>query len=64
MFLAEPEDNNAVYKCEANNIMLQRPLTAEMTMSVQCKILLGSSPSTGVPWDQLPAELGNFENLI
>ena len=39
MFLAEPEDNNAVYKCEANNIMLQRPLTAEMTMSVQCKIL-------------------------
>ena len=45
MFLAEPEDNNAVYKCEANNIMLQRPLTAEMTMSVQCKILLESSPS-------------------
>ena len=40
MFLAQPEDNNAVYKCEANNMMLQQPLNAEITLSVQCKILL------------------------
>ena len=40
MFLAQPEDNNAVYKCEANNIMLQQPLSAEITLSVQCKILV------------------------
>jgi len=35
MFLAQPEDNNAVYKCEANNMMLQQPLNAEITLSVQ-----------------------------
>ena len=37
MFLAQPEDNNAVYRCEAHNIMLKHPLTAEITLSVQCK---------------------------
>ena len=44
MFLAQPEDNNAVYRCEANNIMLQHPLSSEITLSVQCKFLdmLGS----------------------
>ena len=41
MFLAQPEDNNAVYKCEANNIILQQPLSAEITLSVQCKIPAG-----------------------
>ena len=40
MFLAQPEDNNAVYRCEANNKMLSEPLTAEITMAVQCKILI------------------------
>ena len=40
MFLAQPEDNNAVYRCEANNKMLSKPLTAEITMAVQCKILI------------------------
>ena len=40
MFLAQPEDNNAVYKCEANNKMLTQPLTAEITLAVQCKILI------------------------
>lgn len=40
MFLAQPEDNNAVFRCEANNMMLKQPLTAETTLSVQCKYLL------------------------
>ena len=40
MFLAQPEDNNAVYRCEANNIMLKHPLQAQITLSVQCKWIL------------------------
>ena len=51
MFLAQPEDNNAVYKCEANNKMLSHPLSAEITMSVQCKSLIGLD--VGVPREQL-----------
>ena len=37
MFLAQPDDNNAVYRCEANNKMIRKPLTAQIVMSVQCK---------------------------
>ena len=37
MFLAQPEDNSAVYRCEASNMMLQQPLTAEISLSVQCE---------------------------
>ena len=40
MFLAQPDDNNAVYRCEAKNRMVVEPLTAEIVMSVQCKSLL------------------------
>ena len=37
MFLAQPEDNNAVYRCEARNKMISKPLTAQIVMSVLCK---------------------------
>jgi hypothetical protein len=40
MFLAQPDDNNAVYRCEAKNRMVTQPLTAEIVMSVQCKLEL------------------------
>ena len=36
MFLAQPDDNNAVYRCEAKNKMIREPLTAQIVMSVQC----------------------------
>ena len=42
MFLAQPEDNNAVYRCEANNIMLKHPLQSQITLSVQCKLFVSS----------------------
>jgi len=35
MFVAAPDDNNAVYRCEAKNLMIIHPLTAEIRMSVQ-----------------------------
>jgi len=35
MFLAQPDDNNAVYRCEAKNRMVAEPLIAEIVMSVQ-----------------------------
>ena len=38
MFLAQPDDNNAVYRCEAKNRMVAQPLVAEIVMSVQCKL--------------------------
>ena len=37
MFLAQPDDNNAAYRCEAKNTMIREPLTAQIVMSVQCK---------------------------
>lgn len=35
MFLAQPDDNNAAYRCEAKNTMIREPLTAQIVMSVQ-----------------------------
>ena len=60
MFLAQPEDNNAVYKCEANNIMLQQPLSAEITLSVQCKILVMLGL---LAFNQLSIKFDNFGKL-
>ena len=42
MFLAQPDDNNAAYRCEAKNRMVAEPLTAEIVMSVQCKWIRAS----------------------
>ena len=39
MFVAAPDDNNAVYRCEAKNLMIIEPLSAEIRMSVQCKLI-------------------------
>ena len=38
MFLAQPDDNNAVYRCEAKNKMISKPLTAQIVMSILCKL--------------------------
>ena len=34
----QPDDNNAVYRCEAKNRMVAAPLTAEIVMSVQVMV--------------------------
>ena len=35
-FIAEANDNKAIFKCEANNIMSQTPLKVEAELSVLC----------------------------
>ena len=37
MFLAQPDDNDAEYRCEASNKMTHQPLSSKIVMAVQCK---------------------------
>ena len=39
-FVFQPDDNNAVYRCEAKNRMVAQPLTAEIVMSVQVIMII------------------------
>ena len=39
-FVFQPDDNNAVYRCEAKNRMVAQPLTAEIVMSVQVLMII------------------------
>lgn len=39
-FLAATEDNNAKYRCESKNELSTEPLTAEIVLSVQCKLIV------------------------
>ena len=42
----QPNDNEAVYRCEASNLVTPEPLKAEIKLIVQCKLAFtGSSTS-------------------
>jgi len=40
VFRVEPRDNDAVYRCAASNQMTARPLTTDITLTVQCTMPL------------------------
>ena len=53
VFTVQPNDNEAVYRCEASNLVTSTPLTAEVKLIVECEyfafpyihsIMLFSSP--------------------
>lgn len=53
VFTVQPNDNEAVYRCEASNLVTSTPLTAEVKLIVECEyfaflyiysIVLFSSP--------------------
>ena len=37
IFTVQPQDNNAIYKCQASNSMTKEPLTTEVKLTVQCE---------------------------
>ena len=37
IFIVQPNDNEAVYSCEASNLVTPEPLKAEVKLTVQCK---------------------------
>ena len=47
-FTADASDNNAVYRCTATNIMSQTPLSAQVTVTVECEYLSSPLPSLTV----------------
>ncbi len=38
-FTVEPTDNDAVYRCEASNLVTPQPLVAEEQLIVQCELI-------------------------
>ena len=39
VFTVRPNDNEAVYRCEASNRVTPKPLTTQVKLTVQCKYL-------------------------
>ena len=37
VFTVQPNDNEAVYRCEASNLVTSSPLTTEVKLIVQCE---------------------------
>ena len=37
LFTVQPSDNEAIYRCEASNLVTVQPLKVEVKLTVQCK---------------------------
>lgn len=66
-FTADASDNNAVYRCTATNVQSKKPLSAQVSLTVECEYTGRARPgsaASNIPLPRLVPRLTRFPQPI